>query len=48
MDKRKFIEVEVTEDMIDAGIGEFMDYKFGGMTVGDMVTSSHQCFQSPG
>ena len=29
--------VDVTEAMIDAGIGEFMEYELGGMSVGEMV-----------
>jgi hypothetical protein len=37
MDDRKSIEVEITEEMIDAGIGEFLDFRLGGMTSEDMV-----------
>lgn len=37
MDEHKSIEVEVTEEMIDAGIGELMVYECGDMTAGEMI-----------
>ncbi len=37
MDEGKSIEVEVTREMIRAGIGELIDYEGGGMTAGEMI-----------
>lgn len=37
MDDRKAIEVEITEEMIDAGIEEWGHYECGGMMPEDMI-----------